>query len=374
MRKIISKLLFIFFLVSVLCVTGLDNLPACAVQKVEPAKNLKCIHELKFGGVYLEMTSKDFNALGFEYGDSVTISFSNGYVLEDIPYYSGYYTEVKHPLLIFKPSYQYLKAVVNFGEPLWETAKLDENCTAEISLREKGKYLSIQKARELKYSNDREAYSSDEVFADFRSMNIGKLKKNFVYRSASPCDNSSYRAKYTDKLMAQAGIKFIFNLADDDEHIKNYMSKSDFNSPYFKVLYESGKVWAEHLSVNYTSESYKAKVVAGLKALTENEGPFLVHCTLGTDRTGFVCMLIGILAEASYDEILEDYMRSYYNYYGIEKNSDAYNAIAKSVFDPMFETVAGNDKNDLSKYAEKFLKENGMSDEEIAKLKSVLLL
>lgn len=85
-------------------------------------------------------------------------------------------------------------------------------------------------------------------------------------------------------------------------------------------------------------------------------------------------MLIGILAEASYDEILEDYMRSYYNYYGIEKNSDAYNAIAKSVFDPMFETVAGNDKNDLSKYAEKFLKENGMSDEEIAKLKSVLLL
>ena len=35
----------------------------------------------------------DFNKLGFEYGDSVNVSFTNGYELTDIPYYNGYYVD-----------------------------------------------------------------------------------------------------------------------------------------------------------------------------------------------------------------------------------------------------------------------------------------
>ena len=48
-------------------------------------------HDPEFGGVFIEIPIADFNALGFAFGDSVDIAFSNGYALEGLPYYSGYY-------------------------------------------------------------------------------------------------------------------------------------------------------------------------------------------------------------------------------------------------------------------------------------------
>ena len=68
--------------------------------------DLGIIHEEEFGGVYIDITIDEFNALGFEYGDSVTVSFSNGYKLKDIPYYNGYYTQTGEPLLIAYPFVQ----------------------------------------------------------------------------------------------------------------------------------------------------------------------------------------------------------------------------------------------------------------------------
>ena len=76
------------------------------------------IHEPEFGGVYIMNTIEEFNALGFAYGDSVDISFSNGYTLEDQPYYNGYYTESGESLLVAYPGYDYIKACINNGSDL----------------------------------------------------------------------------------------------------------------------------------------------------------------------------------------------------------------------------------------------------------------
>ena len=81
-------------------------------------------HEPEFGGVYIKITIDDFNKLGFTYGDSVDVEFSNGYKLEDIPYYNGYYVDAGEPLLIAYPGYPYIKAAVNYGEDLWDEAEL----------------------------------------------------------------------------------------------------------------------------------------------------------------------------------------------------------------------------------------------------------
>lgn len=55
--------------------------------KDDSAKLSNCgiIHEPEFGGVYIKNTIEQFNALGFTYGDSVNISFSNGYEMKNIP-------------------------------------------------------------------------------------------------------------------------------------------------------------------------------------------------------------------------------------------------------------------------------------------------
>ena len=351
-------------------------------------EGLKTQHETEFGGVYLKMSIEDFNELGFEYGDSVDVEFSNGYRLEDIPYYNGYYVDAGQPLLIAYPGYEYIKAAINYGEDLWEEASLQggilggkpkfvplyelghilEHDTAKVTLRERGKYRDIQTARDIHYTDERTDYPSDAVFANFRYFQMGKIKENILYRSASPCDNQHNRASYVDALIKEAGVQFILNLSDNDVKINRYMAADNFNSPYFQSLYDDGRVEAIALNMNYQSEEFAQKIVQGFNAMAVAEGPYLVHCTEGKDRTGFVCMLIEALAGASYSEIADDYMLTYDNYYKINETKDPerYRLILEQNLDAMVKYIVGDENvdiktTDLSGYARKYLKRAEMS-------------
>ena len=88
--------------------------------------DLGVIHETEFGGVYVDITIDDFNALGFGFGDSVNVTFSNGYKLDDLPYYNGYYVKTGEPLIIGYPGYPHIKVCINNGDDLWELAGVDE--------------------------------------------------------------------------------------------------------------------------------------------------------------------------------------------------------------------------------------------------------
>ena len=108
--------------------------------------------------------------------------------------------------------------------------------------------------------------------------------------------------------------------------------------------------------------------------LSRELDPYLIHCTEGKDRTGFVCAVLEALCGASYEEIVADYMITYENYYGITRESapDSYNAIARLNIDGMLAFLAGVDDStaDLrglsyEEPARNYLKTAGMSDEQI---------
>ena len=113
--------------------------------------------------------------------------------------------------------------------------------------------------------------------------------------------------------------------------------------------------------------------IRGFTAMAEKDGPYLVHCTEGKDRTGFVCMLIEMLCGASYQEIVDDYMISYDNYYHINAANDAkrFNIIKEQRLDSMLRYLVGAEKGadlasaDLSVGARSYLKDAGMTDEQI---------
>lgn len=381
-------------------VLALLILSLCACQKKKEESNPSIAdypieHEMEYGGVYIKIPIDDFNALGFSFGDSIDLTFDNGKKLEDIPYYNGYYVDAGEPLLIGYPGYEYIKATINYGqdlwdefslkvpanvEGLWKKVVLDEHNTATITLHEKGKYLPIQEASDIHYFDERERYDSDAMFANFRSMNLGKLKRDVIYRSASPCDNQHNRAPYVDALIREAGVKTILDLADNEVKIEKYIARDDFASPYFLSLYENVQVIPIALNMNYLSDDFGAKIVQGFNLMAEKEGPYLIHCTEGKDRTGFVAMLIEALAKASYEEIEADYMKTYANYYRIDKSNDKekYQIILERNLDGMIAFMcndAGIDfKNcDLSIYAENYLQRCGMSEEQIQALKGCLM-
>ncbi|MBP5255320.1 MAG: tyrosine-protein phosphatase [Lachnospiraceae bacterium] len=367
-----ASFLFALVLSIVLCVTAIlygGQAPADEPLKTE---STAIIHEPEFGGVYITITIEDFNALGFEYGDSVDVVFSNGYRMDDIPYFSGYYVDVGEPLLIAYPGYDYIKAAVNYGADVWETGQLNEDDTAEIRLRERGKYLDTQKARDIHYYDERERYDNDVSFANFRNIRMGSLKEGILYRSASPCDNQHNRAPYADALMKEAGVLCVLDLADTGEKIDGYIAKEDFNSPWFLSLYEKGQVIPLAMSMNFASEEFTSKIAQGFTAMSEFPGPYLVHCTEGKDRTGFVCMLIEALAGASYQEIVDDYMKTYDEYYRINEASDPerYRLILEKNLLPMIRFVAGDDTvdittADLAPLARDFLVRCGMTEAQI---------
>lgn len=333
--------------------------------EVVALENCAIEHETEFGGIYIKKTIDEFNALGFVYGDSVNVVFSNGYEMMDIPYYNGYYTKNNEKLLVAYKGYPYIKVTINNGNDIWYDADFakesngndlwlmsdfSSEVTATITLAQRGKYKDIQDVRNIEYRDQRNEYPSDIVFANFRSLSGGNLKENFIYRSASPCDNQHNRASYVDTLMGQAGVNFMINLADTTEKIDGYMSAEDFNSPNFASLYENNKVVLLTMNMNYASDAFKTKAVSGLNAILNNEGPFLVHCTEGKDRTGFMCLLIEAIAGATYQEIVDDYMVTYANYYGITKEKDSvkYNVIIQSLLNPMIEEIVGQTDIDFN--------------------------
>ena len=123
------RIVFLIVLVLLSCVI----LGSCrskdedVLPDVPALRNCDIEHEEEFGGIYITATIEYFNSLGFEYGDSVDIFFSNGYAMEDLPYYNGYYVDPGEALLVAYPSYDYIKAAINFGENLWYSVILEKN-------------------------------------------------------------------------------------------------------------------------------------------------------------------------------------------------------------------------------------------------------
>lgn len=354
------------------------------VSDKEPATlstaELPVIHEEKFNGAYAEITIDDFISLGFDFGDSCDVSFSNGFSLEDIPFYNGYYAKSGEPLISGYPGYPYIDICKNDVNSFWQDAGLSDTDTVVITLDQKGKYKTTQETFSLTFSNNREDYDSDAIFANYREMSGGKLAGNVFYRGSSPCDNTYDRATYVDALLQDSGVNFVLDLSDSDEDISGYFEEEDFSSEYFKNLYSNGQAAVLNMATNYKSDEYKQSLVSGLQRLITYEGPYYVHCTLGIDRTGFVCMLLEALSGASYEEMVTDYMITYDNYYGITSESDPekYAAVLDLKFNPLVAYLHGTEdlavlkEADFTEDAVNYLKSGGMSEEEIHKLISLI--
>jgi protein tyrosine/serine phosphatase len=164
-------------------------------------------------------------------------------------------------------------------------------------------------------------------------------------------------------------------MANTEEKILAEFAKEDFRSDYYRNLYESGRVIALGLPVNFKSPDFAAGIVRGLTFLSEQEPPYLVHCNEGKDRAGFALMVLEALMGASAEEIYADYMLSYQNYYGIEPGTERYDLILENNGMKMLPVIAGTDHPedvDLAAAAESYLTENGMDPKAIAVLKEKL--
>ncbi|MBR0508089.1 MAG: tyrosine-protein phosphatase [Clostridia bacterium] len=371
MKRTVSVLLTVLLLAGMLL--------GCSCKKNITTGEIGVVKDEEFGNVYLALSIEDFNALGFAFGDSVDITFDNGTKLEDVPYYSGYYVPVGELLLCGYPGYPHPVIAKNYGESTWEGYGMTESSRVTVTLREKGKYIDVQELFALEYSDERTGFESDTMFANFRVVNGGNLKEDLLYRSASPCDNQHCRAPYANRLAEEHGIRFALNLSDNETKYSGYVADPAFDSAYYDSLYREGNVLLLAMNANYRSDKFAETIANALFEMTKHEGPVLVHCVEGKDRTGFVCALMFALADGSAQEIIDDYMITYANYYGVTEEGQPakYEAILGNVYD-FFYCMCAAEKGtpvetlDLKAGAENYLRRGGLTDEQISAIESFL--
>ena len=384
-----------------LLVLALFMMVSCATKAltepvvVEEAKTLdSSVKDIqKYGNLVLSITKSDMDSIGAEYGDVFTVDLGDQ-VLE-APYCTSY-SDVEIGDLVLRNDGDGIILAINMGDfassygiatkvsnPdktyqwVFEEGKKLEDITLSLILTGKGEYRDQYLIHQLSRTNEREDYSSDAVFANFREIVGGNLGSSALFRSSSPVNNEIGRAKYADELMSLNNIKSVMNLADSRETIEGYFKEEDFASPYYKSLYENGQVIALNMGVSFKTREFQNGLVEGLTFLSKNEGPYLVHCNEGKDRAGFTSALLSALMGLTYDEIASDYMTSYENYYHVEKGTEQYEAVKRSNIDSMLSFIAGVETKDLENVdlaakAEEFLIAIGMEKSDIDTLKSKL--
>ena len=376
MRKHIRKYIAFF----VVCVMLL-GLSACAhtENSASEATAIKAtvIEIEKYGHAVLDITTADFCAKGYALGDVVFVRF--GSFESEMPFFDGYYTNPGGVMLRGLAPEKNIAVAINYGDLSQETG-IALGDTVEITLAENAGMLAYQELCSLKYSNDRADYSDDAMFANFRAVTVGTIGNGKLYRSASPINNAHGRASYANDFIEAAGVAAVLNLADSDEDIAEYIAAEDFNSKYYLGLYEDGKVIALDMTANFYSDKFAASVAEGLTFLAQNDPPYSIHCTEGKDRAGFTVMLLEALMGAELQAIIDDYMISFYNYYGIDKETqpERYEAVLNNNLMAMLchvmgaESVEELEKIDLESAVTKYLLDAGMDEANIFTLKEKL--
>ena len=347
----------------------------------------------KHGNVYLNLTCEEIKAKGYEYGDIVKVKI--GGKKYRVPFVSDFTDVDKGETALFaREADTYAVIAVAYGDFATRSGlavktehedgtfewNFTDNVTGPVKvsiwMKKKGGYAEGYAIHSVVRTNERADYPelSDEEFANFREVNTTGMGKGILYRTSSPVNPEIGRNSYADKAMEKAGVTVVLNLADSDTSILEF---EGFADTYYSTL----KYKTLDLTIDFKSEDFEKSLAEGLRFLSETPGIYAIHCKEGKDRAGYVAAILECLMGASYDEVVSDYMTTYYNYYGVTKEDFRYEPIlngnlVKSLKEAF--TFKKSDKKkdlstrNLSKCAEKYLKGIGLSSEEIKNLKANL--
>lgn len=341
----------------------------------------------KSGNVTLSITREDFLAAGYQFGDIVTLSFLDKTL--DVPFGSNYSdADAGEAVLAARAEDNNLKAAINTGDFATtygiavKTTHADESYTWDyaegvtgpvsctISMKEPGGYYSEYIMHQLFYTDERNDYPAlcDEAFANFRVVQTTGMGQNTLYRSASPVDPQHKRNTYADAALKECGVTVIMDLKDDEATLTAFPG-------YAESYYASVSHIALNTGMDLTFADNQEKLAKGLCFFAENPGVHAVHCLEGKDRTGIVCALLECLMGASLDEVVADYMVTFYNYYGVEPGSLKYDVISRGNIlknlQKLFETEDLGSA-DLTGCAESCIIRIGLSANEIQRLRENL--
>lgn len=252
---------------------------------------------------------------------------------------------------------------------------VSRNTTFTLQRVKKQGYVKEYEAHQYVVTDSRNDYKTDAAFANFREIHTAGIAPKTLYRGGNPLGylKSPSRPRYSARLIQKHQIGSILNLANTRREIRSFFQTT--TAPYYKKLWEQGKIFTGHVTTDLYSDEFMDGVIPALRFMLHAPKPYYIHCNMGKDRTGLLCAILEALMGASYDEIVEEYMISFENLFGVKKASAHWEILAdgniRAILNGTF-VSEGADRQNLSEAAAVYLKKHGMRDDEIEKLKKIL--
>ena len=194
---------------------------------------------------------------------------------------------------------------------------------------------------------------NDAQAVNFREIRIGRIAPNTLYRSSHPIKDLK-QEKAISMLASNAKIAAILNLCDTNSGLTG---KAIF-APWYNRLFKNNRVIALGMDFSVTGENFRKKFKKALRFIIATEGPWLIHCHAGVDRTGFVCMVLESFMGAALGDVINDYLESFNSIfessiYDDEQKADS--RIAMQILSVMSNSQIINEQN-LQNIAETYLR------------------
>jgi len=141
---------------------------------------------------------------------------------------------------------------------------------------------------------------------NFREIKMGDIAANTLYRSSHPIKENK-QEKEVSLLAAKTGIRTVINLCDTMSGIYG----KAFFAPWYGKLLGSGKIIALGMDFSFNGSGFNKKLKQALLFIIRSDGPYLIHCHAGIDRTGFVCMVLESFMGAPLEDVINDYLLSF---------------------------------------------------------------
>ena len=271
------------------------------------------------GEVWLGVTQDGMEFLNASYGDDIIVEFGkDAFAAVYVKDYAGI------PAYTTFLSYVSSKNGICFGVyggKLSDYVNPNIGDSVILSLGGKNRYYSAMPDYAEGVSDDREDYPSDQAFSNYRILDGGDMKNGIIQRSSTPWTDG--RGEISDSFLRNAGVDSLVCLDRDESELKEIAKqKPDL---YASELYQNGKVKTRLLDKAILCNPKDVRWT--LESILNSEGEVGLSCFYGKDHTGIFCLILQGLAGATLEEAKEEYMTSITNLYGIEKNSDEYEAV-----------------------------------------------
>lgn len=225
---------------------------------------------------------------------------------------------------------------------------------------------------------DIDGVSNSRDIGGYITVDGKRIKQGMVYRSAK-LDDITELGKYT--LVNILGVKTDLDLRGSREIDSN---GNPFNNPrnathpvseleHIVVAcpwYHSGEngIW------NSSDDFNKEEFAKAIKVFADPDNyPIIFHCSLGRDRTGTLAMVLGGLLGLDENALIMEYELSVFSYWGTNGSTKYNNGLRNLIHDTYLYIDNNYDGDTYSEKVESFLLEIGVTAEEIASIKDIML-